>query len=166
MIFTRTLSFLASIKKTLIISAVVFAVGVGAGIWITNKFYAAGKINMLNNYIDRQAENHKATLVNLQKVHQVKLKIAQDSVRIEKVAEYVKDNRECDLSSDAVGLLDNSRTGMPYATTRTDEGSPGPATITQRQQIKSCAFDGIQYRNLNADHRALIQWYNDNWKKK
>jgi len=160
----KLFSGIASIKKTLIIYSVVFTVGIGTGIWITNKFYAIGKINMLENYIDKQNASHINTVKNLKEVHDEELKIANDNVRIERVTEYVKDNIECNLTVGAVWLLDNSRTGLPNATTRTDEGLSEPSTITQRQQVESCARDGIQYRQLKNTYDGLRRFVGENWK--
>ena len=157
---------IASVKTTLIASAVALTIGVGVGVWMTNKFYAFGKINMLESYIDRQAASHKLTIENLSVVHQKKLKIAEDSIKIKMVNVYVKDNRACDLTADAVRLLDNSRTGMPTAAAGTDKRVPEPPAITQRQQIASCARDGIQYRELKTTYDGLKQFLVDNWQKK
>ena len=119
---------------------------------------------MLENYIDKQKVSHSKTIKNLSVIHNKKLKIAEDNVRIEKVTEYVKDNRKCDLTVGAAWMLDNSRIGLPDTTSITDEGSQRPSAITQRQQIESCARDGIQYRNLKTDYDGLRQWYRDNWR--
>jgi len=119
---------------------------------------------MLENYIDKQKESHNKTVRNIESVHKIKLKIAEDNVRIEKVIEYVEDNRKCDLTAGAVRLLDNSRTGLPDTAAIVNEELQQPAAITQRQQIESCARDGIQYRELKADYDGLRQWYRDNWK--
>lgn len=158
------IGYILKFKKTIYLCLIVFVVGIASGVYITKKFYAIGKINMLESYIDKQAKSHNKTIINLESVHKANLKIAEDNIKIKEVTKYVKDNRKCDLTINAVKLLDNSRTGLPDTSTITDEALRQPAVITQRQQIESCARDGIQYRNLKASHDGLRQWYMDNWR--
>ena len=156
----------ASIKSTLIIIIVVYFAGVGSGIYGTNKFYTIGKINQLERYIDSKNKSHKDTLKNLQQTHLKQIEIAKDESKISEIKNHVKDNRSCDLSDKAVRMLDNSRTGLSVAAGRTDDRLPKSSVITQRQQIESCAKDGIQYRKLKTSYDGLKKFYIDNWKKK
>lgn len=156
----KILPGIGTIKLVLI----VFAIGVSTGIYLTNKFYTAAKVNMLENYIDKQQQAHRVSINILENTHQEKLQIAKDSVQIGKVKIYVKDNRKCDLSIAAVKLLDNQRTGMPDATTITHAEAQIASTTTQRKQIEQCGKDGISFRGLKVDHDGLIDFVNANWK--
>jgi len=164
--FGSLLRTVASARTTIVVATLVFGIGTGFGIWLTNKVYTAGKIGQLENYIDKQAEVNRRTTQNLSALYEGRLKNAKARVEIKKVIEYVKDNRECDISADTEQLLDLSRTGMSYATGRADEGLPGLAPITQRQQIESCARDGNQYKELKLNYDALKQFVLDTRNKK
>jgi len=155
--------FIAGAKVKIIIASVIFTLGMAVGAWLYNKVYSYSKIAMLEKYADRLVESNLKNLENMSIVHKEELQIAKDEVRIEKVTEYVKDNRECDINSDTEQLLNASRTGVSIAPTRIDGAGIGFTAITQRQQIESCARDGIQYRQLKAKFTGLQHFVLDNW---
>lgn len=159
----KILGGIAGAKTKIIIAAVIFVLGVATGAWLYNKVYAYGKIAMLERYADRLVESNKNNLENMAIVHKKELKIAKDEIRIERVVEYVKDNRECDINRSTEQLLNQSRTGMSVAPTRIDGAGIGFTALTQRQQIESCARDGIQYRKLKTKFTGLRHFILDNW---
>jgi hypothetical protein len=160
---SKIIGSIATIKGKLIAIFVIFLIGMAVGGWLYNKVYSYGKIAMLERYAERLKESHKLNLENVLSMHKKELKIAKDEVRIERVTEYVKDNRECDINADTEQLLDASRTGMSFATPRANGTAIGFTPITQRQQIESCARDGIQYRRLKVQMIGLQQFILDNW---
>lgn len=152
-------------KGALIAIVATFAIGVGVGGWSVYKLYAAAEIGRLKDFAQEQEAAHQKTIENLSALHKRQVQIAADNVKIEKVVEYVKDNRACDINIDTERLLDVSRTGLSTTATGIDEGLSRPAAITQRQQIGTCARDGIQYRQLKATYDGLRQFILDNWEK-
>lgn len=145
-------------KGALIAIAATFVIGMGVGGWSVYKLYAAAEIGRLKDFAREQEAAHQRTIENLSALHKKQVQIAADNVKIEKVVEYVKDNRACDINTDAERLLDVSRTGLPPTPTGTDAGLPRPAAVTQRQAVATCAKDGIQYRQLKASYDALKLW--------
>ena len=143
-------------------SLITFIIGMATGAWSLNKFYAIGEVNRLESYIKDQKLANAKTIANVTALHKKQIKIAADNVKIEKVIEYVPDIRECDINADTEQLLDVSRTGMSEAATGTTATIPRPPAITQRQQIESCARDGVQFRELQSLYDALRQWHSDN----
>jgi len=160
---TKVFRFMAGAKTKIIIASVIFIIGVATGAWLYNKIYAYGKIKMLEDYAERLIESNKKTIDNLTEVHKKQIEIAKDEVKIERIKEYVKDNRECDINSDTEQLLNASRTGLSIASPGADGTAIGFTPITQRQQIESCAKDGIQYRKLKVRMIGLQQFLLDNW---
>ena len=152
---------LISAKKTLLVGSLVFTVGIGVGVYLTNKLYTVIKVTALENELKRQDILNKKTIVNLKKFYIGKVNTAKSRVVIKKVKDYVKDNRDCDINDDTEQLLDISRTGMSDATRRSDERISRLASITQRQQIESCARDGVQYQELKLHYDALKQFIID-----
>lgn len=149
-------------KATLIAITATFAIGVGVGGWSVYKLYSVAEIGRLKDYAQAQEEAHRKTVENLSALHKSQIKIAADSVKIEKVIEYVTDNRACDINADTEQLLDVSRTGLSTAASGVDEGLPRPTAVTQRQSVATCAKDGIQYRQLKASYDALKRWIKEN----
>ena len=155
---------LLSLRVVIIVSLITFIIGMATGAWSLNKFYAIGEVNRLESYIKDQKLANSKTIANITALHKKQIKIAADNVKIEKVIEYVPDIRECDINADTERLLDVSRTGMSLSPGRTNDTTIGFTPITQRQQIESCARDGIGYQLLKAQMIGLQQFIRDNRK--
>ena len=159
------LSKLLAVKSTLIVGAVAFAIGSAMGGWMIYKYYSLGEVKRLKDHIEHQEAAHARNFANLKSHYTQKIQVAVDATKIEKVIEYVKDDRACDINADTEQLLDVSRTGVSIATAGVDATVPRPAAVTARQQIATCARDGIQYRELKLTYDGLRQFINDNWIK-
>lgn len=71
-----------------------------------------------------------------------RLRLAEGRVTVKEVVKYVEDNRACDLSPDAAGLLDAHGQGLPdtaAGTAGSAGGSAAPVGVSQRQMFMACA---------------------------
>jgi len=84
--------------------------------------------------------------------------IAEQKPIIQEGLTHVSDNPMCNLTRGTVSLLNLARTGQPDAAAVTDEEKQTPSSLTQRAEASAHAECATQYRELAAEHDALIDW--------
>jgi len=86
------------------------------------------------------------------------IKLERDKAPISEGLKNVSDNPMCNLTRGDVSVLNLARTGQPDAAAITDEEKQTPSSLTQRAEAEAHAECAIQYRELAAEHDALINW--------
>lgn len=96
-----------------------------------------------------------------------KLQDQNDALKAQ-VSRYVADNRRCDLSRGAVGLLNDAASGTaaPPASSAIPAGSDpaasGPSGVSERDLVADGLEVRKRYNQVAAQCNALIGWVNDN----
>lgn len=110
-------------------------------------------------HVEQQAR--QATEKALSSANHQLIQIAAQKASGKELSKYVKNDRSCNLSVGAAGLLDQARTGVPATAAGTDAESRTDSGITQTSELEDHAALAFQYRELAARHDALITWLVD-----
>ena len=104
-----------------------------------------------NKAMQVEIDSLTASLFELESQRQTQYQIVRQEVPV-----YVQDNRDCDLTRGAVGLL--NRAAMPNAEhpALSETAKQAPSTVTQRAATEHCIGWAEQYNELAARHDALI----------
>lgn len=114
--------------------------------------------------------DHAAATRARETAHREALAVARDRPIVSEVTRHVPDDRACDLSPAAVGLLDQARRGgdplpgAPPAPERADGAARAPAApggLPQRVEVAAHADCGLRYREVAGRLRALQQFLED-----
>ncbi len=84
--------------------------------------------------------------------------LAEQKPIIQEGLTHASDNPLCNLTRGTVSVLNFARTGLPDAAALTDEEKQTPSSLTQRANAAAHAECALQYRELAAEHDALIDW--------
>jgi hypothetical protein len=98
----------------------------------------------------------KASEMVLERRSDLRVQNERLKVKLEEALEHASDNAQCVFTRNDVSLLNYGRLGVPDAAALADEEKHAPATLTQREEITAHADCGVRYRDLAADHDALI----------
>lgn len=151
-----------------VIYAVIFGlvVGFGAGFYTKGEF---GKADQLDTVVAQNAETSKA--IEDSAKAEVKLEEKRERVRTEikyvtkEIVKYVpvtQDVSGCQLSVGAVGLLNGARTGANFQpSTYSDAQVKADSGLGLRELSVADIELAEQYRQLAADHDALVEYVED-----
>jgi len=140
-------------------------IGMILGGWVVKKFYNAGEIARLEKSVQLEKQAREASEKALSDLQVKTLNIQRDKIFVkQEVIKYVKDNSQCDLSRGAVGLLNNAR-GVPETPILTDAEKQTPSTITKSAEVQYHADCATDYRQLAAEHDALVDFIENAWPK-
>lgn len=115
------------------------------------------------NKYEQQAK-HNALLIS--RLHDEKRQIEDEKRLVEKRIDNVKDNADCDIPGNIVGMLNIARTGnknsvrLSETPDRADEASRTSEAVKQRVELGAHADCGFKYRELAKKHEKLIDWIN------
>lgn len=133
--------------------------------WYSDRQYDAGytaaraeQLDVLNKTLAKNKELQvqidalTSDLLALEDVRQTQYAVIREEVPV-----YVQDNRDCDLSRGAVGLL--NRAAVPDADhpALSETAKQAPSTVTQRAATRHCIGWAEQYNELAERHDALLR---------
>ena len=159
------IALLARFKSYFWIGGVTLVIGMILGGWTVKKFYNAGEIARLEKSIQLERQAREASEKALSNLQTETLHIQRDKIFVkQEVVKYVKDNSQCDLSRGAVSLLNLAR-GVPETPVLTDAEKQTISTVTKSAEIQYHADCATDYRQLAAEHDALVDFIENAWPK-
>ena len=159
------IALLPRFKSYFWIGGITLVIGMILGGWVVKKFYNAGEIARLEKSVQLEKQAREASEKALSDLQVKTLNIQRDKIFVkQEVIKYVKDNSQCDLSRGAVGLLNNAR-GVPETPILTDAEKQTPSTITKSAEVQYHADCATDYRQLAAEHDALVDFIENAWPK-
>src|SRR3990167_5021548 len=133
------------------------------GGWAGKEFYNAVEIARLEKSVQLEKQAREASEKALSNLQVKTLNIQRDKIFVkQEVIKYVKDNSQCDLSRGAVSLLNSAR-GVPETPVLTDAEKQTTSTITESAEIQYHADCATDYRQLAAEHDALVDFIENAW---
>lgn len=124
-------------------------VGTGAALWY-------GHVQGQVAEVQEQARGASDTV--LPDLADKLVQLERDKAQLEEELRNVSNHPDCDLTRGDVGVLNRARTGLPDAPALADAEKHAASTHTQRAEIQAHADCGLRYRDLAAQHDALIDW--------
>ena len=159
------IALLARFKSYLWIGGITLAIGMILGGWTVKKFYNAVEIARLEKSVQLEKQAREASEKALSNLQVKTLNIQRDKIFVkQEVIKYVKDNSQCDLSRGAVSLLNLAR-GVPETPVLTDAEKQTASTITKSAEVQYHADCATEYRQLAAEHDALVDFIENAWPK-
>ena len=157
------IALFARFKSYLWIGGITLVIGMILGGWAVKKSYNAGEIARLEKSVQLEKQAREASEKALSNLQVKTLNIQRDKIFVkQEVIKYVKDNSQCDLSRGAVSLLNSSR-GVPETPVLTDAEKQTISTVTKSAEIQYHADCATDYRQLAAEHDALVDFIENAW---
>lgn len=164
-----------AIRSPVISHLVVAALAIGGALYVDHKFDEAARAGQLEDALKEQEKAVARAIAQERAMRAIDDEVvsgyiqeledirANPQVLEKEVVKYVRvpeNGRDCNLTVGAVGLLNRERTGVPDpATARlTDAEKQAPSAVDQRQEVRAHAQCGRHYREMAAQHDALVEW--------
>ena len=156
-----------SAAKTALVAAVVsLALGVGGGLWLGKSIWGSVPISnvatMRVEVIDSNENTAKAEVALEEKRDQIRTEIKYITKEVVKYVPATQDASDCQLSVGAVGLLNAARTGTNFQSSAYLDAQIKAASGIGLLELSVADIEiAEQYRQLAADHDALVEYVED-----